>query len=159
MKKRSVTSLELPSGYGDNFITLLVQSPYCIYAYWELSPESIEMVTRHFKTAWSNLKLFLRIYDLTGLNLKGESAQKYLEYSVESSRVNYYFTPLSAGRSYRVDLGVKSGEKEFLCLLRSKTVLTPPDRAGLVDIPRPETPKKHIPLLPDVSSDSYYFRS
>ncbi|PKM79879.1 MAG: DUF4912 domain-containing protein [Firmicutes bacterium HGW-Firmicutes-13] len=158
MEKRSVTSCELPSSYGDNVINLLVQSPICIYAYWELSPESMEMASRHFKTAWSHLTLYLRLYDITGLNFNGENAHGFIEFCVDSSWANYYFTLVSAGRTYCVDLGVKRGE-DFLCLLRSNAVQTPPDQVSFADIPGVKIPAKHISPRLAVSSESYYLHS
>jgi hypothetical protein len=34
---------ELPSGYGDNKILLLVRDPYWVYSYWEISPPVIHL--------------------------------------------------------------------------------------------------------------------
>jgi len=129
MKKRAVTACKLPMETGENFIELMVQSPSCLYAYWELSMEFKDMATRHFKTAWSHLSLFLRLFDVTGINFDGENANQLEEYLIQCHCSSFYFSPLKAGHAYLLDLGVKSNG-EFLSLLRSKVALTPPDRVS-----------------------------
>ena len=127
MKKRSVTACKLPIENGENFIEVMVQSPCCLYAYWELSLEFKDMATRHFKTAWSQLSLFLRLFDVTGVSFNGENANYLQEYPIDSDCISFYFSPLQAGRAYLLDLGVKNNG-EFLSLLRSSVAMTPPDR-------------------------------
>lgn len=129
MKKRSVSSCILPSETGENFIEVMIQSPNCIYAYWELSTEFKEMATRHFKTAWSQLSLFLRLFDVTGVNFDGENANQLWEYPIKSHCSSFYFSPLKAVSAYLVDLGVKNNG-EFLSLFRSRVVMTPPDQVS-----------------------------
>ncbi|UNC93426.1 DUF4912 domain-containing protein [Candidatus Contubernalis alkaliaceticus] len=130
MKNRSVTSFHLPLEYGENVIEVLVQSPDCIYAYWELSREYKDMATRHFKTAWSHLSLSLRLYQVTCMPFDGRNECRYTEYTIESHCSSFYFSQTKAGKAYVVDLGV-TNQGKFLSLLRSKTIMTPLDRVNL----------------------------
>ncbi len=127
--KRSVTSFQLPLEYGENLIEVLVQSPNCIYAYWELGREYKDMATRHFKTAWSHLSLYLRLYQVAHMPFDSSNLKEYLEYPIESHCSGFYFPHVKAGKVYLVDLGVNKNGK-FLSLLRSKTIITPLDRVS-----------------------------
>ncbi len=144
MNSRSVTSCELPSYTGENIIEVMVQSPHCIFAYWELSQEIKEMATRHFKTAWSHLSYFLRLFDVTGINFNGANANEFWEYPIPSHCSSFYFYPLKAGCTYVIDLGVKNNG-EFLSLLRSGVAETPPDQVSPPQVAEEEA--KLQPLL------------
>lgn len=119
----------LPPGYGDNFITLLALCPHRAYAFWEVSQEYRDMATRHFHGAWSRLPLYLRLYDITGIEFDGTNANSIREIALPPSTESYYFSQVGAGRSYCVDLAIKWGG-EYISILRSGFIQTPPGRPG-----------------------------
>ena len=156
IKKRSVTTFNLSVNYGENNISLLVKGPNCLFAYWEISPECKEIASRHFKTSWSNLKIYLRVYDITGLSFNGNNAHSFKEIPVDSACGGYYINFLWSNRDYCVDLGVKN-EGQFLSLVRSNTIEMPPDQVSSLKMPRAKVLVKEKLPAKLTSSEGYYY--
>src|SRR5574337_341777 len=55
---------ELPLGYGEEKIALMVRDPYLAYVYWEITPSRVQREKSWF--GW-NGKPAVRIYDVTGV--------------------------------------------------------------------------------------------
>ncbi|MHB9094884.1 MAG: DUF4912 domain-containing protein, partial [Eubacteriales bacterium] len=123
----TVPQYGFPTKYNDNYIVLLVRDPHCIFGYWELSDEQMNLVAKEFQCQWGKVPLILRVYDLTGLNFDGENSHSHFDIAIHALANNYYVKEVNANRSYCVDLGVITSEGRFVTLLRSNVVLTPRD--------------------------------
>lgn len=116
-----------PARYNENYLALLVRDPHCLFAYWEFSEEQMNLVSREFGCPWGEVPLFLRVYDLTGLNFDGENAHSYFDVRIHPLADNYYVNEVSANHSYCVDIGLAAQDGRFVTLIRSNTVHTPRD--------------------------------
>ena len=54
---------ELPQGYGDNRIVIMVRDPYWIYTYWEVNQKRINEIRTEFGPKFDGAKMILRVYD------------------------------------------------------------------------------------------------
>ncbi len=116
---------ELPTGYGDTKVVLLVRDPEWVFAYWEINDEtraSHNLVRgKHSKT------LALRVFDVSDIDFDGTNAHRFYDVIINDYAVSWYLRMPEVNRSWCVDIGYydeKSGE--FMALARSNTVRTPP---------------------------------
>jgi len=116
-----------PARYNENHLALLVRDPHCLFAYWEFSEEQMNLVSREYGCPWGEVPLFLRVYDLTGLNFDGDNAHSYCDIKVHPLADNHYIKEVDGNHSYCVDIGVFTAEGRFVTLLRSNLVHTPRD--------------------------------
>jgi len=123
----TVPEYGFPASYNENSVMLLVRDPHCIFAYWEISSEQMDLVAGEFGRPWGDIRLTLRVYDLTGLGEDRNKAHGSYDLNVHSLANNYYITDVKANHSYCADLGVFSPDGRFVCLLRSDVIQTPRD--------------------------------
>jgi hypothetical protein len=115
---------EVPKGYGEDRIVLMMRDPFVAYAYWEATPARIERERAWF--GW-NSKLCLRIYDVTGVQFDGRNAIGYFDQEIPDRIGNWYFDLGRPSHSFCADLGLLSSEGRFLTLARSNYVTMPHD--------------------------------
>lgn len=129
-EQRTVNSYaELPFGYGEEKITLMVRDPYLAYVYWEVSPARIQREKSWFGLAG---KLTIRIYDITGVQFDGRNAVGYFDQEVDELAGSWYFDLGRPTHSFVADIGLLSGEGRYLTLARSNYVVMPRD--GVSDV-------------------------
>lgn len=120
---------DLPYGYGEEKIALMVRDPYLVHAYWEVTPARIEREKAWF--GW-NSKLVVRIYDVTGIQFDGRNALGYFDQEVFERLGSWYFDVGRPSHSFIADVGLLSPEGKFLTLARSNHILMPRD--GVSDV-------------------------
>ncbi len=120
---------DLPHGYGEEKIALMVRDPYLVHAYWEVTPARIEREKAWF--GW-NSKLVVRIYDVTGIQFDGRNALGYFDQEVFERLGSWYFDVGRPSHSFIADLGLLSPEGKFLTLARSNHISMPRD--GVSDV-------------------------
>jgi len=110
----------LPSGYGDHFISLMICSPYQLYAYWEIQkPREIEAL-QILGGSWNQVRSVLRVYNLT------QSAKGSLFVDLElGGNADKWFITVDPDQSYRVEIGLRHADGRFIMLARSNDVMTP----------------------------------
>jgi hypothetical protein len=120
---------ELPSGYGEEKITLMVRDPSLAYAYWEVTPSRLQR-----EKSWFGLngKLTVRIYDVTDVQFDGRNAIGYFDQEVDDLTGNWYFDLGRPSHSFIADIGLLAPEGRFLTLARSNYVIMPQD--GVSDV-------------------------
>lgn len=128
-KAPAVPSRELPEGYNQDQIVLMVRDPYWAYAYWEATPSRIEKEKSWF--GW-NSKLCVRIYDITGVQFDGKNANGYFDQEVYERRGNWYFDLSKPSHSFCAELGLRSPDGKFLTIARSNYITMPRD--GVSDV-------------------------
>jgi len=113
----------LPDTYNKDKLVCLPVNPHWIHIYWDFSKETIEKLKK-FKNAT------LRVYDVTYIIFNGKNAHRVFEVDIDPIEVKkYYFNVPSARANYIAEIGFKRGD-EFIPLLRSNFVETPPDSPG-----------------------------
>ncbi len=107
-----------PESYGVDRIRLLVRDPEWLFAYWDVSPKSIEALRRQLgERASAVARLTLRISD----PVSGGASDVLLPPGARW----WYVRADSARRSYRAELGFTLASGDFRSLARSNTVTTP----------------------------------
>jgi len=106
---------DLPTGYGDNTVVLLVQTPRVVYAYWEITP-----------AAWHTLTgrgvFTLRFWE-------GDGAGTHRDVYPDLRAGNWYFRDVKPGVSCFCEIGCTE-QGVFYPFLRSAPVTTPFDTAA-----------------------------
>ncbi|MFD0697920.1 DUF4912 domain-containing protein [Paenibacillus sp. GCM10027628] len=123
---RPIPTPALPIDHSDrDTLHLLVQSPTVLFMYWQLSARKSAMIQEHFGAHWQTLQPSLRIYDITGLSFDGSSACEVSELPLPQGE-SCFLSGFRPGTRYIADLGIVSGHGQFVPLLRSNTIETPP---------------------------------
>jgi hypothetical protein len=113
---------ELPEGYGDDELVLMIANPEMIYAYWEVGKEQKEKILQRRNNESS---LILRLYEeskslpVTSIRLGNDSfiGSYYLkrEHGVEPNK------------KYRAEIGFSDGNSYSLLVPGANNVTTPRD--------------------------------
>jgi hypothetical protein len=107
-----------PESYGIDRVRLLVRDPEWLFAYWDVSPKSVESLRRQLgERAAAVARLTLRIAD----PVSGGASDILLPPGARW----WYVRADSARRSYRAELGFTLASGEFRTLAKSNTVTTP----------------------------------
>ena len=121
-------SFELPWGYNESRITVMVRDPHWLHSYWELPDWKLdEMRSTIGHSVFSRSKRIIRVYDVTGKKFTGLNANKSFDIEVGAEPRNWYINTGEPNRSYCVDIGYLTPEGKFYVAARSNIVSTPPD--------------------------------
>lgn len=123
---------ELPDGYGDNRIVLMVRDPEWLFTYWEIRKEVMNNVLNTFGSLAHSAKIVLRVYDVTDIIFDGNNAHKYFTIEIPGGARSWYIHVGEPSRSFCVDIGFLTPNGTFRILSRSNTVRTP--RAGISEV-------------------------
>ena len=118
---------DLPLGYGDNKIVLMVRDPWTLFAYWEVQKE-VEDGTREEIRNQSlvALKSILRVFEITGNN-DGDS-KAVLDFELKNWANNWYVHIPETGKKWMVQLGILCTTGEFFSMAHSNIVMSPINR-------------------------------
>jgi hypothetical protein len=105
---------------------LLIQSPTVLFAYWQLSGRKMNMVQEHFDKDWKALQPTLRFYHVTNLPIDSYQAHHGVSELHLPQGGSCFLSGFHPGQSYFADLGIVNEQGQFLPLLRSNTIQTPP---------------------------------
>ncbi len=108
-----VATVRLPSGYFENRLILMAQSPRVLYAYWELSPGQKTALAEK-----SNMKL--RLIKV------GDSTCRI--YDIDPLTKSYYFNEVEPGTLYSCDLSTTDENGDFYPFISSNTVMAPREK-------------------------------
>jgi hypothetical protein len=107
-----------PESYGIDRVRLLVRDPEWLFAYWDVSPKSLESLRRQVgERAAAVARLTLRIGD----PVSGGASDILLPPGARW----WYVRADSARRSYRAELGFTLASGDFRSLAKSNIVTTP----------------------------------
>ena len=119
---------ELPEGYSDCRITLLVRDPYWIYSYWELPNWKLdELKSLMGHDQFSRSKKILRVYEVSGINFTGMNANKTFDIHLSGDAKNWYVNIGEPNRSWCIDIGFLTADGKFYVAARSNIISTPRD--------------------------------
>lgn len=120
------SEFNIPPGYGDNRVVLMVRDPWWLYAYWEISPQIEQQVKSKISHANSMMdKSILRIYDVTDVDFNGENANRFFDIVIVDNATNWYINTGVPNRDWCVDIGILDREGRFYLLARSNRVSAP----------------------------------
>ncbi|VAX31658.1 hypothetical protein MNBD_NITROSPINAE05-1316 [hydrothermal vent metagenome] len=110
---------DLPMGYGDNQVVMLVRDPHWCFLYWELQAGNIEDGLRRLSRGRSEVRHVLRFHSANGKNT-------ILDVEVDFRHRSHY-QKLSPGASFYAEIGLLDSEGYFAALAVSNTVTLPLD--------------------------------
>jgi hypothetical protein len=125
-KRTEIDEGELPWGYGENRITVIVRDPDSAYLYWEIDDEGIAAARSRLGPAGERGWCNLRIYDTTGQDFNGTNANDYFDLTVDRADREYYLMIRRPSSSMHAEVGIKTEEGFFQAITRS----------GRADFPR-----------------------
>ena len=105
---------ELPNKYNETVLRLLVQSPTCMYAYWEVSENSLKEYNK--KIDYNSSTPVLKITNTT-MNYS-------YEIKIDPYATNYYIKVNDVDCNYKVELGRKYKNK-YISIYESNSVTIP----------------------------------
>lgn len=123
---------ELPGGYKDNQIVLMARDPSYLFTYWEIKKDVIDNVLSSLGTLARNVKMVLRVYDVTDTVFNGNNANTYFDIEVPDRAQSWYIYVDKPNKSFCVDIGFLTLNGTFRILARSNIIRTPP--AGISEI-------------------------
>ncbi len=113
----------LPKRYGRDKFVLLTRDPRWLFAYWELTTETEKKIFRKFGPDVEGGRKVLRVFDVTGR--EDENANDLFDLQIHPDASSWYIHLPTAGRAWRVELGVLGKSGRFYKLFGSSTVKTP----------------------------------
>ncbi len=116
---------ELPKTYKRDKLVALPVNPLWIHMYWDFSEQTAALI----KNLQDQKKaIFLRIYDVTYIEFNGENAHQIWEYEISSDgERKFYANVNNPNASYLTEIGYINDRGEFVTVLRSNLVKTPPN--------------------------------
>jgi len=121
--------------WGVNRLTVLVQGPRTMYAYWEVNELRMRLICEHFQSDWAGLPFYLQVYDVSEIYFDGYNAHSSRLIRVNPYSDNWFINDIQPNRHYVVDFGTKASNGQFFTILRSSVVETPGERQEIS--PRP----------------------
>ncbi|MFY9557339.1 MAG: DUF4912 domain-containing protein [Blastocatellia bacterium] len=110
------TGLPLPEIYDLDIIRAMVQDPFRIFVYWDIREQSLETLKKYFSTEdAATFQTTLKLMDVDS------GAETLFEVKSKSS----YWLMVLPGRTYELDIGVRSPQHGYISLMRSNRVRTP----------------------------------
>ncbi len=126
VERTEIDGGDLPWGYGENRITVIVRDPDSAYLYWEITDEGIAAARSRLGPGGEHGWFNLRIYDTTGRDFNGTNANDYFDLRVDRADREYYLMIRRPGSSMHAEIGIQTDEGYF----------QPISRSGRADFPR-----------------------
>ncbi len=104
----------LPEEYGENIMIMLVQNPQALFVYWELDQANWQSIAS---------AIYLRLYQLQDAAFEKNFLLQEIILPPFSNK--WYFDPVQTESFYMAEIGYRE-EQDFIAVLRSNIVLTPP---------------------------------
>lgn len=119
---------ELPAGYGDDRLILMVRDPYFLHAYWEIG----EKKRLEIKEQQGNLIKAHRVLRVHHYSSSREEELSPAHFDIEvSGDIGSQYIQLERPDSIcYVELGLVAEEGNFFTILKSNYVHTPPVPVG-----------------------------
>ncbi len=114
---------QLPS-YADTSVTLMYRDPHCIYAYWDITGESVDQMRQDLGAQADDVTYTLRVYDVTYKYFNGMNANSWFD--LDGLHMNSRYIDVNDGATYCAEIGVRLPNGRFYSLSRSNFISTPP---------------------------------
>jgi hypothetical protein len=119
-------STEIPGTYNETYMRALPRDPLWIYAYWEVSGETIELMRRHVGAhAYNSSKWVLRVLDVSDIFYDGTNAWRQMDIELAPYASSWYVKVWEPGRTYMLQCGIVTPDGKFYSAVNSNAVLVP----------------------------------
>ena len=126
-------STDIPGTYNETYMRALPRDPLWIFAYWEVSGETIELMRRHVGAdVFNSSKWVLRVLDVSDIFYDGTNAWRQMDIDLAPYASSWYVKVWEAGRSYMLQCGIVTPDSRFFSAVNSNAVQMP--RAGVSSV-------------------------
>lgn len=115
--------VDLPPGYGDHRMVMLVRDPYWVYCYWELQPQYIEEALSRLGRSIGDVRWVLRMYSD---QLPGRD--KHFDTEIHLAARSWYLHLAPPGATFTGEIGLRDASGRYATVVRSNAVTLPVDR-------------------------------
>lgn len=120
----SSSMVDLPFTYNKDVLQGFAVNPRWISFYWDFSKQTIQLKE---KLEIEKKFLVLRVYDITFIQFNGKNAHQQWDYLLQGNSNRKYYVQVPMPRaSYIAEIGYYNVQNEFIPLLRSTVIQTPP---------------------------------
>jgi uncharacterized protein len=106
-------------------LVLLVRDSYWLQACWEIRRQSVERVRAALGAYWHTARPMLRLIEVEAGATTNASERVVREIEIHGGVANWYIDVRDPPKSYRVDIGYKADNGQFVTLTRSNSITTP----------------------------------
>jgi hypothetical protein len=106
--------------FGKNQLLAFVRDLKCLFTFWEITPQTVEITKRELGEEYAGSSMFLRIFK----KLADGTFGFLFEREVQPGEMNCYVYLKEEGGSYFLEISQKSGSGRYLVLARSDEVQT-----------------------------------
>ncbi|MEK6695295.1 MAG: DUF4912 domain-containing protein [Nitrospirota bacterium] len=122
-------SSNIPDHYGRTELVLMVMDPLHLFAYWEVTPESLREAQDALGAEMDGAGAVVRFYDISLIHFDGTNAHHTFDIDIGLEARGWYVPVWTADKSYCADLGFVARTGRFHAIVRSNVIETP--RAGV----------------------------
>jgi hypothetical protein len=128
VKHDVINKLELPEIYNDTKVVILPKDPACVYAYWEISKETVKDLLKQHIGKIDLSYVVLRVYDITDIGFKSKNAGKYFDIKTTPNTLSWYINVGEYNRSWCIDVGhiIKDEDNDYYLTVARSNPLTLP---------------------------------
>lgn len=120
---------DIPDKYGRTELVLMVMDPLHLFAYWEVTPESLRQAQDALGAEMDGARAVVRFYDISLIHFDGTNAHSTFDVDVGLEARGWYVPLWTAEKSYCADMGFVARTGHFHAIARSNVIHTP--RAGV----------------------------
>ena len=113
----------LPLYYGEDRLVLLPRDPYWLFAYWEISWPTRQLLAEETQKDYDSLDFGLRVHRYT----ENKEAGTFFDLQITPTADHWYIKAGVPDKKYWVELGCYLPDGKFRVILTSNTVSTPRD--------------------------------
>lgn len=123
--KPLVENYGIPPGYNTTSLTLIYRDPYWIFAYWEITQDSLNQARIILGDIFEKCACVLRFYEVSYIDFNGNNANHWFDVVINPMAGNWYVNLWNDNCTYCADLGLRAPDGKFTPLARSNFVSTP----------------------------------
>ena len=120
---------QLPEHYGHTELVLMVVDPVHLFAYWEVTQESLQEAQNALGAEMEGARAVIRFYDISLIHFDGTNAHHTFDIDIGLEAPGWYIPLWTAEKSYCADLGFVARSGRFHAIARSNIIHTP--RSGV----------------------------
>ncbi len=125
-------STDIPDHYNETYMRAMPRDPVWIFAYWEISQDSIGGLKVSMGDGFAGARWVLRVSDVTGIDYNGENAWRTMDIDISFNASSWYIKVWEPGRDYLIQGGLLTRDLAFFEAVRSNAIRMP--RAGVSTI-------------------------
>jgi hypothetical protein len=118
-------STDIPDVYNETYMRALQRDPLWIFAYWEISQNSIDMLKTSMGDRFGGARWVLRVSDVTDIDYNGANAWRSMDVDVTCNANSWYIKVWEPCRVYLIQGGLITLDRVFFEAVRSNALQMP----------------------------------